>query len=163
MKVLVAIDHSKYSERAIEETMERQWWRDTSFLVLHVISMPESTSWQDWGLKVEDGLKQELRRTALNLVSENVARLKARLGNTMTVEGQILEGHTIKNIVKAAKDWGADLIVVGSHRRTQVERFSLGSVAGGVLEQTPCSVEIVKFPVQNKSKVQKEKAVAARA
>ena len=47
-------------------------------------------------------------------------------------------------IVEAATVWPADLIVIGSHGRTGLDRFLLGSVAESVMRHAPCSVEIVK-------------------
>jgi len=43
-----------------------------------------------------------------------------------------------------ADEWGADLIVVGSHGRTGVKRWLLGSVAGAIVSHAPCSVEVVR-------------------
>jgi len=47
-------------------------------------------------------------------------------------------------IIDDAKKWGADLIVVGSHGRTGLDRFLLGSVSEAVARHAACSVEIVR-------------------
>jgi nucleotide-binding universal stress UspA family protein len=47
-------------------------------------------------------------------------------------------------IVDEAKEWGADLIVVGSHGYTGLKRLLLGSVAQSVVTHAPCSVEVVR-------------------
>ncbi|MFP5341040.1 MAG: universal stress protein, partial [Gammaproteobacteria bacterium] len=44
----------------------------------------------------------------------------------------------------AAKDTGADLIVVGSHGRTGIARVMLGSVAGKVVAQSPIPVLVAR-------------------
>jgi nucleotide-binding universal stress UspA family protein len=47
-------------------------------------------------------------------------------------------------IVAFANEWGADLIILGSHGRTGVARLVLGSVARNVLHHAACSVLIVR-------------------
>jgi nucleotide-binding universal stress UspA family protein len=53
-------------------------------------------------------------------------------------------GSPVTEIVKAAKDWPADLIVIGSHGRGGIRRALLGSVAEGVMRQAPCPVLVVR-------------------
>jgi nucleotide-binding universal stress UspA family protein len=53
-------------------------------------------------------------------------------------------GKPVEEIVRTAKDWGADLIVVGSHGRAGVQRALLGSVAEGVMRAAPCAVLVVR-------------------
>jgi nucleotide-binding universal stress UspA family protein len=50
-------------------------------------------------------------------------------------------------IVQAAREWPADLIVIGSHGRRGVDRLLIGSVAESVVRHAPCSVDIVRTPV----------------
>ena len=53
-------------------------------------------------------------------------------------------GSPVGEVVKAAKDWPADLIVIGSHGRGGIRRALLGSVAEGVMRQAPCPVLVVR-------------------
>jgi len=65
-----------------------------------------------------------------------------RSGHEVVTE--IEAGFPKKAIPEYAREWGADLIMVGSHRSNAVARFLLGSVAQAVLRAAPCSVEIVR-------------------
>jgi nucleotide-binding universal stress UspA family protein len=47
-------------------------------------------------------------------------------------------------IVKAAREWPADLIVIGSHGRQGVSRMLLGSVAEAVTRHAPCPVLVIR-------------------
>jgi nucleotide-binding universal stress UspA family protein len=55
-------------------------------------------------------------------------------------------GKPALEIVKSAKEWPADVIVLGSHGRTGVARVFLGSVAEAVLRHAPCSVLVIRTP-----------------
>jgi len=57
-----------------------------------------------------------------------------------------LEGDPATEIVRLARDAGIDVIVMGTHGRTGLERLLMGSVAEKVLRDAPCSVLVVKLP-----------------
>ena len=57
---------------------------------------------------------------------------------------QTLTGPAADLIVRQAKKWGADLIVIGTHGRRGFSRFVLGSVAEDVLRRAPCPVLAVR-------------------
>jgi len=59
-------------------------------------------------------------------------------------EGVTIEGDPAAAIAGYARTWGADLIVVGMHDRSLVERLLLGSVPESVVKHAPCSVLVVK-------------------
>jgi universal stress protein family protein len=60
------------------------------------------------------------------------------------VTTKVVEGVPKDMIVQEANDWGADLIVLGSHGYGRVRRMVLGSVAGAVVAKAPCSVQVVR-------------------
>jgi nucleotide-binding universal stress UspA family protein len=57
-----------------------------------------------------------------------------------------LDGDPAAELVRYAGDAGIDLIVMGTHGRTGVERLLMGSVAEKVMRDAPCSVLVVKLP-----------------
>jgi nucleotide-binding universal stress UspA family protein len=57
-----------------------------------------------------------------------------------------LEGDAATEIVRYAHDAMIDLIVMGTHGRTGLERLLMGSVAEKVMRDAPCSVLVVKLP-----------------
>ena len=62
------------------------------------------------------------------------------------VQHVFLEGDPATELVSHATEAGVDLIVMGTHGRTGVERLLMGSVAEKVLRDAPCSVLVVKLP-----------------
>jgi nucleotide-binding universal stress UspA family protein len=63
----------------------------------------------------------------------------------MEILGHIRPGAPVRGILQVAADIDADLIVVGTHKRTGVRKFMLGSVAERVLRDAHCPV-LVAMP-----------------
>jgi nucleotide-binding universal stress UspA family protein len=57
-----------------------------------------------------------------------------------------LEGDPATEISRYAADAGIDVIVIGTHGRTGVDRLVMGSVAEKVMREASCSVLVVKLP-----------------
>jgi nucleotide-binding universal stress UspA family protein len=85
---------------------------------------------------------------------ETLEGLKTRLTEfkppNLTVEYHVVEGEPAAEIVRFAVERKADMIVLGTHGRTGIGRFLLGSVAEQVMRKAPCPVLTVKMPVAEK-------------
>jgi nucleotide-binding universal stress UspA family protein len=136
VKVLIAIDSSPASERVLQAVLARPWPVNTTFCIavvvdlLHLGSLPAL---------VEDAVGE-----GECLVNAGARRLYGAGHQAFT---KVLQGHPPSEISSYAKEWGADLIMVGSHGHSAIGRFFLGSVAQTVLRAAPCSVEIVRGAV----------------
>ncbi|MGV8805707.1 MAG: universal stress protein [Polaromonas sp.] len=74
-----------------------------------------------------------------------VADLCKAGGAPVALQSRIAEDLSAwAGIVQTAKDTGADLIVMGSHGRTGLARFMVGSVATKVLAESPVPVLVVR-------------------
>jgi nucleotide-binding universal stress UspA family protein len=62
----------------------------------------------------------------------------------LAAEPELRTGDAAEQIVAAAREWVADLIVMGTHGRTGLERLLLGSVARNVLQHAPSSILIAR-------------------
>jgi nucleotide-binding universal stress UspA family protein len=60
------------------------------------------------------------------------------------VSEEVISGSPQRAIVERAKEWGADLIVLGSHGYGFWSRALLGSVSTSVVNHAPCSVLVVR-------------------
>ncbi len=141
MKVLLPIDESQFSEQAVREVEERFGTPGTTVRILHVVAkfVPPAAALWDAGGSLE-AVREEVVSRYQRLVEGVAERLTA---GGVTAETAIKDGDPGKVIVNQAKEWGADLIVLGSHGHSRVVRMLLGSVAKYVVDQAPCSVEIV--------------------
>ena len=146
MKVLLAIDDSKFSQAATQAVIDRFSSKDAEVRVLHVLT-PFKPLTGEMGAQIVDtsALEQAELTQAKALVDGTAQRLRAaRLNVTTAAE----EGHPKRKIIDHAAEWHADLIVLGSHGRRGIDRFLLGSVSEAVARHAPCSVEIVRVPAQ---------------
>jgi nucleotide-binding universal stress UspA family protein len=135
MKVLIAIDSSPASERVIDEAAARPWPEGTIFSVMNVVDVQRFA-----GLPA---LIEDAQREADALVKAGTEKL-SRTGHKAFSE--VITGVPRRAISEYAKEWRADLIMVGSHGHSAIGRFLLGSVAQAVLRIAPCPVEIVRSP-----------------
>jgi general stress protein 26/nucleotide-binding universal stress UspA family protein len=144
MKILLAVDDSPYSAEAVREIIERTWPPSAIVRVLSSIEdipPPTADLWND--------ATGQLERANMEL-KEGVEQLSARVAETLAEAGikaetTVRHGDPRSVIVEEAKEWGADLIVVGSHGYTGIKRLLLGSVAQSVVGHAPCSVEVVRI------------------
>jgi nucleotide-binding universal stress UspA family protein len=142
MKILVAIDGSPPSQAAVEEVVSRPWPTPSTFRILSVIQpyTPPATE-----LVLASATIDEIRRRETQEAEQLTRHARERIEATgMAVDTAVREGDPRTAIVDAADEWEADLIVVGSHGRTGLERLFMGSVAQAVVGHAHCSVEVVR-------------------
>jgi nucleotide-binding universal stress UspA family protein len=82
----------------------------------------------------------------LDPVQKQLAEVKPR-GSQEGVEHQLVEGDPAAEILRAARELPADVIVMGTHGRTGLSRLLMGSVAEAVVRKAPCPVLTAKSPV----------------
>jgi nucleotide-binding universal stress UspA family protein len=76
-------------------------------------------------------------------VQAAVDRAREAAGEAVAFEGRCLEGKPAEAILAAARESGADLIVLGSMGRGGIGRLLLGSVAERVVSRPPCAVMVI--------------------
>jgi len=144
MRVVIAIDDSKFSKAVLEAVAHRDWTAGATLLVLNVLSAPTPEHLSDIGLGLDKELRAQFRLKQEELLERSVSYLKDHLAAGLKVSMASAEGHAAENILKVATDWQADLIILGSHGYTGIAKAVLGSVAEAVLVSAPCSVEIIR-------------------
>lgn len=147
MKVLIALDHSDCSQLALSSVVSRPWPDHSSLKVVHIMepydpngitsNIAQKSEWM--------AAINEQRRSSAQAMLDQATKLLAANHANSEVTSELLESNLAdQTIVNTAKQWPADLIVVGSHSRRGLKRLLLGSIAHSVLQQAPCSVEVIK-------------------
>lgn len=130
--ILVATDFSESSQRARELALEFARKFGAQITLIHV-NVPPPT----YGGEGMYWPTDELTRQAAAALDGALAALKKEYPESESVLGY---GVPWEQIVTAAKERNADLIVVGTHGRRGVPRALLGSVAEKVVRMSPVPV-----------------------
>lgn len=135
-KILVPIDFSECSERALDVGLEMAKAFGASVQVVHVYP---ASAYVAPPLVPGPVLVGQFRDQSQKAFEEYLGRMKARHAGS-EIPGTLLEGVPHVEIIRLAGEVGSDLIVMGTHGRTGVEHLLLGSVAERVLRTAPMPV-----------------------
>ena len=142
MKVLVAIDSITTLEILLDEMMARSWPAGTEARVLSIIedgNVPLKV-WREEGYEVS-AVRREMHRRGEQIAALAIERLRRKGIPSRVV---IMRGNPEFLISFAARSWPADLILMRAHNRKDFRSRLLGSVAKSVVENAPCSVEVIR-------------------
>jgi nucleotide-binding universal stress UspA family protein len=141
MKILMAVDHSKFSGDVVRALVQQFRTENTEVQVLHVLQpiAPAPPQMSPGYAPELDAQKQPARELV-----EGIA--KQLQGAGFTVDTAVRVGDVRETIIDSATEWKADLIVLASHGQRGIGRFLLGSVPEFVSRHAKCSVEIVRKP-----------------
>jgi nucleotide-binding universal stress UspA family protein len=128
-KILYATDFSSYSNQAYFHAVALAENHGASLTVLFVLP----SNWSE-----EEGENRDYWRRQLEQIRP--------LDQSIRVRHVLLEGDPAAEIVRYAQEMNMDLIVMGTHGRTGLERMLMGSVAEKVMREAKCSVLVVKLP-----------------
>ena len=140
-RILVAVDESPIAAHAAEvgSALARALKSDVAFV--HVIASPASPP-------METLVTSEQLIAEASLEARKLLNALAKRGSAQRASLEFIRvGKPAAEILSSAKEWSADLIVIGSHGRSAVQRVMLGSVAESVMRQARCPVLIVR-PVE---------------
>jgi len=137
--IIVGIDGSGHSQRALEWAMKEAAVRHTSLLVLTV---HEAVAGYFGGVSTyaDDPARTEQARVAAQAESDKVlASLEGPHPESVTVKA--VHGFPVEELISAGK--GADMLVLGSRGAGGFTRLLMGSTAGQVTQHAHCPVVIV--------------------
>jgi nucleotide-binding universal stress UspA family protein len=132
--VLCPIDFSDSSHRALDVASSIARWYDAR---LHVLSVFVTTG-------VMDLPPRRLDDATRDRILSDIRRFAAHLPADVAMDPQTVEAAQVdREIVGAARQIRADLLVMGTHGRSGFRRFVLGSITERVLRDPPCATLVV--------------------
>lgn len=143
MKMLLATDGSAYSRLALEKAVDLATVTGSEVLVLVVSQLVNLGSVGPMVYAPESGFEVPTKEESEAILQEASEFLAARNIPHRTTRRI---GQPAEAILSVAEDEHVDLIVMGSHGRTGLQRFLLGSVSNQVVSHSPVSVLVARAP-----------------
>jgi nucleotide-binding universal stress UspA family protein len=151
MKIIVAVDGSKYSRWATDLLLGLPLAEEPQIEIMHVVDVPTVTesliapSMVEKYRKGRAAMAEKQFDLAQRLTAQVLERVRERWPRVGAI---ITRGPVADTIVARARKEKADLIVAGARGLSNIERFLLGSVSQKLVTYAPCSVLVVKQKVR---------------
>lgn len=135
-KILVPIDGSKFSEKALLRACEFVNAFDSKIILLYVVEKSLPINFLD-------------RKEYLKILRKFGNKILGKANNVLSKKGItakifLKEGNIVTEIEKVVKKENCDLIIVGNKGLGSVTRFFLGSVSNKLAQTSSCSLLIIK-------------------
>ena len=139
--ILVPFDLSNQSIRAFKVALDVAKKYNAKITILTCL---EGDAWHHkfYDSRADNELIKKQKKVTLT----HIAKLETLANKAgVVIKSQILKTtSTVRDIVMFAKSRKVDLIIMGSHGRTGMDKLLLGSIANGVTQKSSCPVLVVK-------------------
>ncbi|MDR3442956.1 MAG: universal stress protein [Legionella sp.] len=143
--IMVALDGSKISDSLVEEVIKLIKDQNSNLRIIHVVDESfvhyEGPSF-DY-LSIIAAYKKEGKKI-LDNAAKKIAKQSSIKPETSILELKPFQGRVAEVIVEAAKEWPADLLIIGTHGRRGFSRLFLGSVAESVMRIATIPVLLIR-------------------
>ncbi|MDB5115780.1 MAG: putative universal stress protein [Mucilaginibacter sp.] len=152
-KILIGIDNSKFAEHAAKYGFDIAKKFDAAVGLVHVVE-PVAIPYTNTGDLIMGSSIQEVGAVnnlemmdIQNELSDNIidATIKKFAGDIQVTHFSDF-GDTADGIINCSKEFKADLIVIGTHSRTGIDRLLMGSIAEHVVRHSEVPVLVVPLP-----------------
>jgi nucleotide-binding universal stress UspA family protein len=139
--ILVPVDFSEYADQALTYAMELASKLGARLTLLHVIQRPIAGA-RSMAVSLDPYFHQ------VELMAGETMEEQARRAHEagLACDVAIVQGEPFQQIIDLASTKQVDLIVMGTHGRTGLQHFLLGSVAERVVRLAPCPVLVTRRP-----------------
>jgi nucleotide-binding universal stress UspA family protein len=145
-RILVPVDGSPTSNAGLREAIRLAQGQGASLQLVHVADQHYIAMMGLESATAIDDLFAGVVKAGRGIL-RNAERLVRKAGlEPSAVLLETLTGPAADPIVRQAKKWGADLIVIGTHGRRGVRRLLMGSDAEQILRTSPVPVLLVRAP-----------------
>lgn len=139
-KILIAVDNSTCTEKAAKLGYDMALTFDAEIALLNIIEpMPAAVN-SDFTLAP---VFLEMYDNSLENSHVLLKEIEAKYANGIATTYLSTIDTASHGIIQQAEIWGAELIVIGTHGRTGINHFLMGSVAESVARKATCPVLVV--------------------
>lgn len=145
--ILVPTDNSDNAGQAFEYAVNMAERYGSTLFVAHVINkkqldyfyMFKSDTPMSSVTSVEEDIVKERKKETDAFIKKNLKNKK-----DVTIKRIVRKGRPSDEIIAAARENDVDLIIMGTHGRTNLSHVFMGSVADRVVRKVPCPVLTIK-------------------
>jgi nucleotide-binding universal stress UspA family protein len=112
--------------------------------LLHIIAEPEAHFWKGYISQVDD-VEEKARQDLFEKIARDYL---PRVPEGVQLQVEVLSGKDYQAILKFAKEENVDLIVIGRHGRSSLEKVLFGNVTEKVARKAECAVLIIPLSFQ---------------
>lgn len=145
-RILVPVDGSPTSNAGLAEAIKLARLTGAQIRLLHVIDELPLVMGAEGAGTMSGELLTLLRQGGEQIVQDARERVKNQGIAVDTVVFDGIARRVCDLVADQARDWHADLIVLGTHGRRGVTRWMLGSDAEQILRTAPVAVLLVREP-----------------
>jgi len=148
MKIVIGYDGSASADAAVNEVLNRTWPAGTEVRIVTAVPVyrtvlpGEGLAFYSpvWGRTVAAAREQAGRR-----IDQVIERFGAR--PDLRTSSELRDEAPAVALLEVVRQWGADLLVLGSQGMSALERLFIGSVCHAMVSNAPCTVEVVRLPL----------------
>ncbi len=144
-RILCPVDFSECAEHALRYAVDLAGAFGAELKLLHIVEVPFLPSYSMAGVPDLSMPIEQLEEGAREHLDKLLRRLGEEAGH-VHVTGEVRPGTAFIEIIEAAREFGANLIVMGTHGRSGLKQLLIGSVAEKVVRKAACPVLTVKHP-----------------
>ncbi len=153
LSILLATDGSDCSNEAARSVASRPWPEGTNFRILSIVEPSAPLLHPPYfSEKAMEAIREKDMRRAQEAIA-TAERIFCPASIQATSMIAVPSATPKELILNEAAEWGADMIVVGSHGRRGMNRLLLGSVSEAVALHAQCSVEIIRQSQRSAAKL----------
>jgi nucleotide-binding universal stress UspA family protein len=152
-KILCPVDFLPGSDHAVTYATGLASAHKAKIYLLHVVAPMIPIPYAD-GISTVD-ITESLERAAIRQMTRLVAKVKTRGVNA---QGTVMHGQVKDVIERVISDLKPDLITMGTHNRSSIERWFMGSVTEWLIRHSPVPVLTVAPKSAKKARITKRAA-----
>lgn len=141
-RILAAVDFSRESVQAFFAAVEIARLHSAALLVFHAIEAEPAAAPEPLPGRLGEAVLAVMAR-ANAAMAALIEDAKPALGG-VRFESEVVTGRAFDEIVERAREWKADLVVIGSRGATSLEDALVGGTTQAVVEEAPCSVLVAR-------------------
>jgi nucleotide-binding universal stress UspA family protein len=138
-KILVAVEELPLAEKVFKRGVCFAKEFNAKLAIVHVVNIPTSVGSIDAGILPEEAMdfsKKAGKNLLKNLIDSSSEGIE--------VEEYLPIGSPVDEVTSVVEEYGADLLIVGTHARSGLSKFFLGSVEEQIVSHVNCEVLVVK-------------------